>query len=513
MKYHISTTRRKYISMKNNKSTFNTDKYMHQVYEDAPGLKLINTTFNNMSINEYLMYVKETYVDNGSFTLDKDIEEAITDYATDIIGYDNTISCIDVLSKIPILHTADHHTVNFHTMTLQSNLLYERLLKMCIDTDVVPILSCNNIDMSNAFYPRGIIIYDTNTSRPLDIPIFPYKMRKVSISHAKPYTRDMLDKAVDALEKYKKNGSINTDIYDTTLRIIENVYANPDVLKRNRYGEQIILANSLLSQKYHTDKNVPHIFLELEEIAIRLICHDLQDNNSILNKMLWNRSILESLKKNLDGVSGCCSSAGGGTFLFWGIDDKGRRYRLLGETDNTTGTRINRLILAGNDLDGNVRRFELDRESLISALESRRLLPGLFMSFFALGIARHTCLIGGCYQGEYLKKMCDGIKQSWTDNESFIDEYVSFFLSSLEEKKFPYICGPLYLIGTNNGTYYPYGSVELWNSPLSTAKFNDAVNINFDRAQKLGLYCFYPDSIPPSLRDDNWRENICSELF
>lgn len=486
---------------------------MHEIYEDAPGLELINNTFSNMSIDEYLMYIKETYIDNGSFTLDQDIQDAITDYATDIIGYENTIACIDVLRKIPILHTADHHTVNFHAMTLQSNLLYERLLNSCIDTNVIPVLSCNNIDMSNAFYPRGIIIYDTNNSQPIEIPIFPYKMRKVSISHATPYTRDMLDKAADTLEKYKKNGSINTDIYDTTLRIIENVYANPDVLKRNRYGEQIILANSLLSQKYHIDKNVTHIFLELEEIAMRLICHDLQDDNSILNKMLWNKSILESLKKNLDGVSGCWNSVGGGTFLFWGIDDNGRRYRLIGESEITPVSGIYRLTLTGNDLGGNTHRFELDRESLISALESRELLPGLFMTFFTLGIVRHTCLIGGCYQGEYLKKMCNAIMKSWADNQSFIDEYVSSFLSSLEEKKFPYICGPLYLMGTNNGTYHPYGSVELWNSPLNTSKFNDVVNISFNRAQKLGLYCFYPDSIPPSLRDDNWWENICKELF
>jgi len=497
----------------NNKSEFYTDKYMHQVYEDAPGLELINNTFNNMSIDEYLMHLKEMYVDNGSFTLDKDIEEAITDYATDIIGYDNTMACIDVLRKIPLLHTADHHTVNFHAMTLQSNLLYERLLNMCIDTNIIPILSCNNIDMSNAFYPRGIIIYDTNTSRTVEIPIFPYKMRKVSISHAKPYTRDMLDRTVSTLDKHKTNGSINSDIYNTTLEIIEKVYSNSDVLACNRYGEQIILANSLLSQKYHTAKNVTHIFLELEEIASRLICHDLCDDNSILNRMLWNKAILESLRKNLDGVSGCWNSMNGGTFLFWGIDDKGRRYRLLGETDNTSGSGINRLILAGKDLDGNIRRFELDRETLISALESRRLLPGLFMTFFTLGIVRHTCLIGGCYQGEYLTKMCDGIKKSWTDNRSFIDEDVSEFLSALDEKKFPYICGSLYLMGTNNGTYYPYGSVEMWNSPCNTSKFNKAVNISFNRAQKLGLYCFYPDSVPPSLREDNWWENICKELF
>ena len=109
--------------------------------------------------------------------------------------------------------------------------------------------------------------------------------------------------------------------------------------------------------------------------------------------------------------------------------------------------------------------------------------------------------------------MCDGIKKSWTDNQSFIDEDVSEFLSALDEKKFPYICGSLYLMGTNNGTYYPYGSAEMWNNPCNTTGFNEAVNISFIRAQKLGLYCFYPDSVPPSLREDNWWENICKELF
>ena len=493
-----------------NNNTSYTDKYMHKVYEDAPRLEIINNTFNSMSIDEYLMYIKEMYVENGSFTLDKNIEEAITDYATDIIGYDNTMACIDVLRKIPVLHTADHHTVNFHAMTFQSNLLYERLLNLCIDTDIIPIISCNNIDMSNAFYPRGILIYDTTTSRPLEIPIFPYKMRKVSISHAKPYTREMLDRAKGVLHKCKNAGSINSDIHNTTLRIIDEIYADPKLLNCSRYGEQITCANALLSQKYLAEKKSSHFFLELEEIAARLICHDLCDDNSILNKMLWNKAVLTSLKKNLDGVSGCWSSKGG-TFLFWGIDDKGRRYRLSGETDDTLS--VHRLILTGNDLDGNTHSFELSRDSLISLLKSRKLLPALFMSFFTLGIVRHTCLIGGCYQGEYLKKMCDGIKKAWTDNQSLIDETVNAFLSELDKKSFPYLCGPLYLMGTNNGTYYPYGSVEIISNPLNEEKFNDAINISFERAQKLGLYCFYPDSIPPKKRDDNWWENICKELF
>lgn len=487
-----------------------TEKCMQQVYSDAPMLETLNDTYGDLMLSDYINLVKETFVCKGNTGLDPDIEEAIRDYATELIGPEETDECIHVLGSTGLLHTANHHVVNFHPMMVQGNLLYEYLVNLCIDTDTIPFFGCSIVPMSNAFYPRGMLVYDTLDGHECSIPVFPYSMRKVSVSHAPVFTGEMLERAEDSISKYHLSGRISSRTAETLEDVLENVYRETHIGACKRYGEQVMLANRILSAGYQKDKASRHIFLELEEVSRRLLCHDLEDGTSMLNRLLWAPERLDILKRYLDGVSGCWSVTGAGTFLFWGVDPKGRLFRLSHTSGSTHSARLD---FSGVDYDGNTHDFHLDPYKLSEALRDRRLLPGLFMTFFSLGIARKNCLVGGCFQGEYLKKMSEGVSVAFAGSGSISGEKDLPLSDPSENDRFPYLCGPLFLTGTDRGFHYPLSTIELWEDPLSYGKLKESLEIPFKRAQEIGLFCFYPDSVPVYSRADNWWKRISEELF
>ena len=494
-----------------NKPTPFTDEYLRQVYEDAPLLRDINEAYKDLSLYGYLEHLKIAYTDRNEPGIDPVIESAVRDYATALIGEKDTESCIEVLRRTGFFHTADHHVVNFHAMSFQGNLLFEYLINMSFESAAVPFFSCSSISMSNAFYPRGIIIYDTPEGSQRSIPLFPYRMRKVTVSQTKPFTADMLEKAASEISRLRSSGGMSDEAARAALEIIDNAYSDSDVLKCQTYGQQITLTNRILSERYFTDRSSRQIFLELEEVSMRVICHDLEDEESFLYKTLFNGAVLDLIRENLDGVSGCWTGDLGGTFLFWGVDEKKRLYRLNGEFEQSG--LIASIRFYGTDLDGNEHSFSLDRSSLIEALRSYQLIPGLFVTFFALAIARDVTLWGGCYQGRYVRSMCQGIRDAWQKAVTDIDGRTLDWLYSFDKKRFPYLTGPLYLFEKNSASYHPLGSVEMWVDPISRKEYRQKLDISFTDAQKLGLYCFYPDSIPPHKRADDWWNHVSTELL
>lgn len=484
---------------------------MNRVCQDAPLLKAVNNEYQDMPLSGYLQFLKEEYCGRKAAPLDPVIEKAVADYATELIGGEETKECIRILKLTGLLYTANHHVVNFHPMTVQGNILFEYLISLLTDTQVVPVFSCSTIPMSNAFYPRGLLIYDTLDGEECKVPVFPYRMRKVSVSHAPVFTKEMLLETGKTIHRYELSGKLSASAAGMAQTILEKVYAGDHLKNCERYGTQVTMANRVLSEGYWRDRKSHHVFLELEEVSRRVICHDLQNDDSILNKLLWNKKLLTSLEKNLNGVSGCWSGETGGTFLFWGIDSKGRAFRLSGLAAKEA--RPGRLSLKGTDLDGKSHCFFMNRYELSDALMQRKLLPGLFLTFFSLGIARKNVLVGGCLQGEYVRQMCDGVRKSWMEAAPETSGEQLSWLHSLELKRFPYLCGPLFLTAPGKGSHHPLSSVEISEDPLSFAGIKERLEISFLKAQQIGLYCFYPDSVPVHQRADNWWERISEELF
>lgn len=489
-----------------------TEKYMRQVFDDAPGLENLVDKYGDMTLRAYTGLIKKEYSDTRKENMpDPVIVQAVRDYAAGLIGEEETEACIRVMNKTGIIHTAGHHAVNYFPMMVQGNILCDYLVSLCTAEETVPFFTCTSLKMDNSFFPRGILLYDTFDGYECRIPVFPHSMRNVMVSHAPCYTDELLRKTEKKIRKQKECGHISARSEETLYRVINEVYEAPSVLDAKRYGTQITLANRIMSQGYFRDRRSRHVFLELEEVSRRVICHDLADEDSILNRFLGNRARLSGLHEHLEGVPGCWSGSKGGTFLFWGIDQRGHSYRLFPGTD--PGNRSGLSVLSGRDTEGVLHTFETDPQRLIEGLEKRELLPGLFMTFFSLAIARNSVPAGGVYQGNYLKRMCRGVKKAWENTPEDTDDAARDWLAGLDKKRFPYLCGPLFLTSSYNGHIHPAGSIELLADPVSFAELENALDITFRKAHQLGLYCLYLDAVPAGQREPGWWDRVSEEIF
>ena len=88
-----------------------------------------------------------------------------------------------------------------------------------------------------------------------------------------------------------------------------------------------------------------------------------------------------------------------GTFLFWGVDGKGRALALRPARDF-------RSLVAVRDAGW---RLPLDARSLGRALTEERILPSLFLYFATVTAARGLRCAGGIFQTSYLPRMIWGI--------------------------------------------------------------------------------------------------------
>lgn len=88
-----------------------------------------------------------------------------------------------------------------------------------------------------------------------------------------------------------------------------------------------------------------------------------------------------------------------GTFLFWGVDGKGRALALRPARDF-------RSLVAVRDAGW---RLPLDARTLGRALSEERILPSLFLYFATVTAARGLRCAGGIFQTSYLPRMIQGI--------------------------------------------------------------------------------------------------------
>lgn len=191
--------------------------------------------------------------------------------------------------------------------------------------------------------------------------------------------------------------------------IFQNVYLDPDVLAQSTYSDQATVANhKLFPMLFAPEVHAPElVYLEFEGITTKLITKDLADSDSLISRVLFDDALRQQVMGDLQTVPGCWDSeyAGhptkGGTEFFWGIDGRDRSPvgMQLVERDG-------QLVLSGR----NVTDIAFTPEGLTKALQEKKILPGLFLSFAALTLARgEVSCYGGFMQTDYLTRMRDGL--------------------------------------------------------------------------------------------------------
>lgn len=277
----------------------------------------------------------------------------------------------------------------------------------------------------------------------------------------------MVQAAQDRLYKEKKSGTIRPAMFDAISDFYENILLSDAAQSCASYREQTTVVNALLSQRYFTDRTPQYLWMDFEAIASELLQKDLQQEDSIPNRILFHPALRERLMKELDGVSGCWTGTSSGTHFFWGLDTHGVLFAMHLVTVKEEP------LLTGTDSAGCVITVPFAPGPVCEQLKQRRLLPSMFLDFLETYFLRNYTVFGGYYQPTYLKYMQAGLVNTFTALGIFQEE------AEIIKQKVSYsTMGPTYLRRDLGDGVFRVSTAELLEQPISTPELEEALKMS-----------------------------------
>lgn len=430
------------------------------------------------------------------------VGEAVKKHLLSSVGEELAEAVGEQLKKQRLILTANHHGAEFFVQSVQGNLLYSYILERMGYHDLIPVFSNTTVNMSNGNFPRGLLVYHTG-SGVLKLPVFPFKERNALVAAADGFTEKMIERTLAETERCQKNGALADETTAVIKSILQECYLDEKVLKEEKYARQVLRINRLLAKKMYRDKKKELLYIEMEAIASQLFQWDLADKNTpLLRELLFQEKMTERLILALDRKTGCWESGTQkGTFLFWGVDGRKRRFSLALKKEGTVR------YLWGLDMEKREYRYAYNEESILLALNEKRLVPGLFLTFFELYLTRDFVPAGGCFQSIYLREMCQGLIKVLETEKGYDRE-----VCMLRKKKSVYLSGPMFWV-SGAEKVYPVGTVEiLEHGGIDKEKLPALLELSVIKAHEIGLFNFYPDLIPAGCRKENWWQKLSEEI-
>lgn len=390
---------------------------IEKIGAQRPILIQILSRFGNYTIDRYT----KTFFHAAIPTIQprKEFIEIAEKKTAGLLGPDIAKKLRQELTDNPVLLTGNHHCPDYLSITIQGSILFALSKKK---GQVLPVIACADIPLNNADYPRGIV-----TASGVKVNIYPDREKHRLVSCTPAFSREMLHTAQQNIHTLFDQQKITLQEKTLLLDILETAYASDSVLREISYSDQIVLLNSMLWKRIFAPSFRPHmpdiVFLEMEDIVVRLLQKDFQKSDTFFSTVLFNAAVRSRVLQELDGIYGCWDlkklallNSGThtyeekqqlkkhvGTVFFWGIDQKGRRYSLqLQEAGGRTE-------LQGRDDSGTLHTFRFSPEHIASYLREKSLLPCLFTSYTSLSFVRGFTCYGGFMQTDYLTAMKRGL--------------------------------------------------------------------------------------------------------
>ena len=304
------------------------------------------------------------------------------------------------LTKLPLVSTADHHSINQHPFFLNAEIISGIPLYEHPDPEISYMISFSfsSVSVNNqSGFPRGILFNGgiNGSSNLIKLPILADKHKMSMVYGCKPYTREDLTKAENEILKKQRAGILAPGKAEQVLSLMEELLGNDLVLSASNFCSQLTRINySYWPRLFHgpngqkaVRKAPDLIYLDIETLTTQtLLRHHLHNTSSLLHRILFDASLRILLLKHFEGIPGAFSTAGDwGTFLFWGFDDKAHRVRLFPEGDRLVSK------------DGLIS-IELTPESIEQSLRSKKILPSMLSCYLMVSLYYGMKCLGGFCQ-------------------------------------------------------------------------------------------------------------------
>jgi hypothetical protein len=286
---------------------------------------------------------------------------------------------VNQLKTIPLVSSIDHHGILNHPFFVNSNLVFSlrKELKYLI------CLSTSGVSLNNSSYPSSFV-YTSKDLKIERLSFFPEKMKMASVFSAKKIGRQEAEKTL------KKVGNLNLDQAgkNKISGLINEVFLNAKVQNLENFSLQASAVSNILWKKFFP--GAPEVlYVPVEDLASELICEIARDSKNIFHKLLFTKSGWELLEKHFNNISGSFISDKKGSFLFWGVDKKGRRVHLK---------------RGGGRLFGENFEVFFEPETICKVLKQRQMYPTSLVCFLLVLYYGVTCL-GGFNQVNWLTEI------------------------------------------------------------------------------------------------------------
>jgi hypothetical protein len=330
------------------------------------------------------------------------------------------------------------------------------------------VFSCEDVSLNNPTFPRGLQFHarGSNGVELQRLSFLPSNSHSSPVHNFRPYTLQEIEKMKKLLREKVSGGSVAQREAGIIYALLDDVYAQPEMLQCETYSDQMSKANYRLWKKFFSFTNLPYpdlIYLGQETLVIRLIIEHHLYRNTVMNHILFDDAYDALLAQYFEGVIGAFSHVEqSGTYLFWGfIPGKNDRVQLWKKGG------------ALESADGSFR-VELTPEALQEALEAKRLMPSMLLVFMTLSFHYGIKCLGGFSQINYLTFM----KNAYIKMQADRGNYKSIEMCARAQTK--EICYGLHLafIRDHLGESIPatgldlllYGNADTWPTLIQMSK-------------------------------------------
>jgi len=378
--------------------------------------------FGDRSLTEHLRML--TPYSARSLQSREDLFAVIYDEARRYYGDRVAELAVRDLRAEPVLPTSNHFGIDTFADSVQGTLLFSSRRLPSHRRETVVVLGCGSVSMSNLTYPMGLLLYDYDTELCLRFPqrlmVIPDQHSRRCVTTCPPYDRQMVLRAQNRLRDGRRAKTVSRFCAAAAERVIEEFLLDGDTLTLPTYAQQATRVNgrmwSALYRRVGFD-GTHLVQLELESVCGKLAVHDLLNQESVLYQAYFDDRIRAAMLDHLDGARACWNQRvlrdrlhdlaqaehHNGTVFFWALSAAGKRVPLSLEHDGAS------LLLRGIDARRTRYDFAFTPESLVEALQEKRLIPSIVTCFIVLAFARGVTCVGGYYQAEYLPRIQAGV--------------------------------------------------------------------------------------------------------
>lgn len=421
-----------------------------------------------------------------------DFVDICTEYVRERFG-DKAAADTGKVIRTGVIEAADHLGGFYSPQSAQGNIIYADMIKKHIDgLSYIPVFSCGIVPVQNTANPRGLVCFE-GVEEPVRCNVIPRRYHNVTVTGMKAYDEKMLDVMMDQIRK----SPVPVHMKDAMTEIARGIYGRDDILKLERYAEQLVRIGTLLTEKMFERSDRPaFIYIENEYVFRQLIIRELEMGETLFCRLLSDPVYIDCMNDTTTGE-------GRNTFsmsLFVGLDENGWRHFLNLDRDGR---------LRGRTFHGDEVEYDASTQNLIRLIREERIYPSILSQVIVTAFERGIMWSCGIFASEYIpewqKRLADMILTAGRTSDKDYAEMISpLNISS-------YISGPVFMLApAGKGRLANLASLELYARRPDTDTIDRLLETSASEGHLMGLYEFYNDIVPGNVKTDGWYQRLAA---